>query len=245
MPPPDRFYCEDSLENPSVELTGPEAHHLAHVLRMKAGEQVILFDGRGSEAVAEIGAVSRRSVELRIVERRHSPDEPGPTVILGTAVGKGDRFRWLVEKATELGVERLVPLTTARSVVDPRESKLEKMRQTVIAACKQSGRNRLMEIAPVTAWNDFVSGAFPGAACLVAEPAGEPAAALVPLLDTGSPIVIAVGPEGGLTDAELAAAVENGARLVSLGPRILRVETAAVALAAFCLLHGAGPCVDC
>ena len=83
--------------------------------------------------------------------------------MLATAVPKVDRFRWLVEKATELGVGRLIPLQTARSVVSPGALKLDKMRQAVIEACKQSGRNRLMEIEPVTSWREFVSGSVPTA----------------------------------------------------------------------------------
>ena len=164
---PDRFFAPSFLESGTLTLDGPEAHHLMHVLRIAAGEVVEVFDGRGLVASAEVLAVRKRDVELRVVAaRREAP--PTREVILGTAVPKGDRFDWLIEKATELGVTRIVPLVTARSSVDPRESKLDKLRQTVITSCKQCGRNHLLEVSPVTAWADFVRNEFPKRAAFIA-----------------------------------------------------------------------------
>jgi 16S rRNA (uracil1498-N3)-methyltransferase len=203
---------------------------------MQIGQQVWLFDGTGEEALAEIVASSQDDAVLRILQRRPAQTETSQPLILGTAVPKGDRFRWLVEKATELGIQRLVPLQTQRSIVDPREGKLDRLRQTVVEASKQCGRSSLMNIDPVTDWKKFVAQEFVGKTGYIAHPGGES-------LDLGShaagePIVVAVGPEGGFTDAEVDSAVAAGAKLVSLGPRILRIETAALALAALLAIGG-------
>jgi 16S rRNA (uracil1498-N3)-methyltransferase len=228
----DRFYTPHSFEGPTVELDGPEAHHLMHVLRKAVGQEVLLFDGRGTEATAKIVSLAKKTVELRVLSRTQSPEEAHVPVILGTAVPKGDRAGWLVEKVTELGVDRLVPLETARSIVHPGAGKLEKMRQTVIAACKQSGRSRLLQVDPTLTWNEFIAREFPERTVLVADPAGAPIEGAIKPNALDSAIVLAIGPEGGFTDEEITSAVEAGARLISLGPRILRIETAAVAFSA-------------
>ncbi|MBS0201766.1 MAG: 16S rRNA (uracil(1498)-N(3))-methyltransferase [Planctomycetes bacterium] len=232
---PRRFYCPSLLESGSVVLEGPEAHHLIHVLRAETGEIAEVFDGRGLVASARVTSVRKRDVELKILSARRD-DTSRRQIILGTAVPKGDRFEWLVEKATELGVTRLVPLVTARSVVDPRDSKLEKLRQAVITACKQSGRNHLMEVSAVTAWSDFVQADLSQHSSFVAHP-GPDAEQVSPGLLKGLPsVVFAVGPEGGFADNEVAMALAVGARSIRLGPLILRIETAALALAAFAAL---------
>ena len=230
---PDRFFAPSCSESGTLTLDGPEAHHLMHVLRIAPGEQVEVFDGRGLVVSAEVVALRKRDVELRVMAARR---EPSPTreVILGTAVPKGDRFDWLIEKATELGVTRLVPLVTSRSSVDPRDSKLDKLRQTVIAACKQCGRNHLLEISPVTAWADFVRSELPHRAAFIAHPSSDASPLSPGLLTLGhqSSTVFAIGPEGGFTDEEVALAVASGAKPVSLGQLVLRIETAAIAVAA-------------
>ena len=232
-----RSFCEHLPQpgpeqvNPRVVLAGAEARHLSSVLRLGPGDPVELFDGQGVWARAEIVGESRREVELVVHELEHEPPGDGPEVVLATAVPKGDRVRSLVEKATELGVDRLVPLRTQRSVVHPRDGKQKKMRQAVISACKQCGRNRLMQIDPLTAWTDLLAV---GDQSLVMAQRGGLAAIgeLEKSLDqsTGS-LVLCVGPEGGWTDQELAAAVEMGATMIGLGRHVLRIETAAVALA--------------
>jgi len=228
---PDRLFAPQLAIDSSVELIGGEAHHLARVLRAKPGDEVELFDGRGRSAWGKIVELGKKSVTLRI-EGRIAEEKPAAPVIIGAAVPKGERLRWLVEKATELGVDRLVPLETARGVVHPRDGKLDKLQQTVIAACKQSGRNRLMEIDASTAWDDFIVRDFQGRCVLVAHPSGEPLARMLTGESAQSPVVAAIGPEGGFTDAEIEAAIAAGAKLVSLGPRILRIETAVIAMAA-------------
>ncbi|HUG91920.1 MAG TPA: RsmE family RNA methyltransferase [Planctomycetaceae bacterium] len=233
MPP--RFYLDEPLDRPTATLAGAEAHHLTNVLRASPGDRVVLFDGRGTEALAEVAAVGRRTVELNILDRRTTLDRRRP-VILGTAVPKGDRFRWLVEKAAELGVARLVPLRTERAVVDPAAGKLDKLRQTVIAACKQCGINRLMAIEAVTPWGQFVDREISGRRTLIGVPGGPPFATELLAGSGDDPLVLAIGPEGDFTPSEVQQALDAGAQPVSLGPNLLRVETAGIALAALALI---------
>jgi 16S rRNA (uracil1498-N3)-methyltransferase len=232
-----RYYAPQLSDVESCELEGSEFHHLARVMRAGVGDQVVLFDGKGNAAEAQVVELSKSRASLRILNRSHDTEE-SPVVVLATAVPKADRFRWLVEKATELGVSRLIPLQTSRSVTEPGETKLDKMRATVIEACKQSGRNRLMAIDPRTEWRSFLSDAAKVGRLLVADPGGAARASLCEAKESGRALVLAVGPEGGLTDFEVIQAVEAGGRCISLGPQILRTETAAVALAALCLLPG-------
>lgn len=227
---PNRFYLANLPESGAAVLEDLEAHHLIHVLRASPGDIVELFNGTGLVASAQITSLHKRDAKLQILGS-HREDPSPRQIIVATAVPKGDRFDWLIEKATELGVTRIIPLRTARSVVDPRESKLEKLRQTVIAACKQSGRNHLLELESTTTWSDFVTRELEQSASYIAHP-GPTTRSASSLWDGKSSIVFAIGPEGGFTDEEVELAVGRGAKPISLGPRILRIETAALALAA-------------
>lgn len=228
---PNRFHIANLPESGTATLDGLEAHHLLHVLRASKGDIVELFDGAGLVAQAEIVVTGRRDVDLRVLESRRE-DAPARQIVIGTAVPKGDRFDWLIEKATELGVTRIVPLVTQRSVVDPRDSKLDKLRQTVIAACKQSGRNHLLELSPVTPWADFVRDTLANCTSFIAHPGPDDHQMSAALIGAASAVAFGIGPEGGFTDDEVALALANNVTPVSLGPLILRIETAAVALAA-------------
>ena len=227
-----RFYCPDSLIGPRVELTGTEAHHLLNVLRLGPGQEVELFDGRGTAAIARIEETGRKQATLTVISTQPSFGEMPSPLILATAIPKGERFRWLIEKATELGVTRLIPLQTERSVVDPRSAKLDKMRAAIVAASKQCGRSTLMQLDAPMQWDDFLSLDLGEATRLLGHP-GEQSwtSSLVP---TGNSTVIAIGPEGGFSEEEIEQAREHGATLVNLGPRILRLETAALALVSLC-----------
>ncbi|MGC1274830.1 MAG: 16S rRNA (uracil(1498)-N(3))-methyltransferase [Planctomycetaceae bacterium] len=234
----ERFYLPGPLDLPELRLSGPEAHHLAHVLRLGPGATVTLFDGTGRETAAKVVAVSKRDVAL---QPRSSVRTSGATpipVTLAVSPPKGDRFRWIVEKATELDVTRLVPLLTQRSVVDPRDGKLDKLRQTVIAACKQSGRNRLMEITPPTEYPVFLDSEAANDRRLLLHPGATPLMSIDIAPETVSGITLLIGPEGGFTTEEVDQAVAGGVLLASLGRTILRTETAALAAAAIVILRG-------
>jgi 16S rRNA (uracil1498-N3)-methyltransferase len=231
-----RYYAPQLSDSETCELDGSEFHHLARVMRAAVGDRILLFDGNGHAAEAEVIELAKARASLRILSHHTETQPTGRTVVLVTAIPKADRFRWLVEKATELGVDRLVPLLTTRSVTEPGSNKLDKMRTTVIEACKQSGRNRLMVIDPLTTWESFLSAAQPFDRLFVAHPSGTEFSGLKTIGQGEYPILLAVGPEGGFTEAEIAQAVQAGGSCISLGPRILRTETAAVAFSALCLL---------
>ncbi len=232
---PRRFFSAVDLSAESLELTGREAHHLQRVLRMQPGESVWLFDGQGHEALAEIVAIDREAVRLQVTERREFTPATTLPVTIATGVPKGDRFRWLIEKATELGVQRLVPLITQRSIVDPGQGKLDKLRQTIVEACKQCGRTQLMELTEPVSWRDCLTTEFPGRDVWIAHPKGESATSQS--LSATLPSLFLIGPEGGFTDSEVEEAINAGARRMQLGPRILRIETAVVAVATLTCLQ--------
>jgi 16S rRNA (uracil1498-N3)-methyltransferase len=232
-----RCYSETPIDGPRATLTGGEAHHLLHVLRATPGTAVTLFDGSGREFEAEVAKCGRSSVDLVILSEHAVSRELPFELTLAVALPKGDRQRWLIEKAMELGVTRLVPLVTERSIATAEKHAGEKLGRYVIEASKQCGRNRLMQIAEPLAWhewlqsaNDDTAASSPSARRWIAHPGGRILAAA----DLAQPIstAIAIGPEGGLTEAEIDAATAAGWDLIGLGPRILRIETAAISLAA-------------
>ncbi|MEX2093505.1 MAG: RsmE family RNA methyltransferase [Pirellulales bacterium] len=228
----DRFFAPQPITGERVTLDGPEAHHLLHVMRATVGERVTLFDGSGAEFGAEIVKCGRSGIETRVLERREVDRELAFELVVGVSLPKGDRQKWLVEKLTELGVTELVPLETERGVAQPTDSALERLGRSVVEAAKQCGRNRLMRVAKPQAWIDWVRAEADGSEVrrLFAHPDGDSLA--TQNLSVALPTRIAIGPEGGFTDAEVAAVVAAGWQSVDLGARILRVETAAVALAA-------------
>jgi 16S rRNA (uracil1498-N3)-methyltransferase len=225
----DRFYLPDPPTDGQATLAGTEAHHLLHVMRAAVGTPVTLFDGSGAEFEAVVEQLCRAEADVRIVQRREIDRELPFPLVVGVALPKGDRQKWLVEKLTELGVSELVPLVTEHGVAQPTDSAAERLSRSVIEAAKQCGRNRLMRIASPQAWSDWIANSKAGRR-LLAHPSGKS----VSQVDLREPVatLIAIGPEGGFTDGEVAAAENAGWKCVSLGPRILRLETAAVALAA-------------
>jgi len=153
----NRYFVDTPIKSGKVTLDGGEAHHLIQVMRAVPGTRVVLFDGSGAEFTAQVERVGRGEAELTILSREQVDRELPLELTLGTALPKGDRKRWLVEKAVELGVSRLVPLATARSVARAGRKTLARLRRTVIEASKQCGRNRLMEITETQTWPDFVA----------------------------------------------------------------------------------------
>ncbi len=212
-----------------MDLDGPEAHHLAVVLRLRPGDHVCLFNGDGREYPALVEAAAKRSVQLRVLGVESPARERPGRLEVASALPKGDRAQFLLEKLTELGVTHFVPLQTAYSVVNPREDRLERLHRHVIEASKQCGRNVLMTLEPLTEWSVYVDRADLPARKLLAHPGGSS-------LERGTPgddVALAIGPEGGFRDDEVERAKAAGWGVVSLGPRVLRIETAALALASW------------
>lgn len=253
-----RFFVSSPLDGDRAVLTDAEAHHLLHVLRADVGDEVVIFDGSGVECTARVVKKSRSTVDLEIVERRTADRELGRRIELAAPLPKGDRQRWLIEKAVELGVARFIPLTTARSVSRPEPQALERLRRAVVEASKQCRRNRLMEIAAPVAANDYFQEpaddairwlahlpTSPPAGCVADDPEespGGPSTSSLAVLaverrraaeeQSTAPVRLAIGPEGGWTDEEAALAESLGWTVVGLGATILRLETAALALVA-------------
>jgi 16S rRNA (uracil1498-N3)-methyltransferase len=230
-----RFFVS-VIEGEQAVLEGSEAHHLTNVMRVKAGTEVVLFDGSGAEYVARVARIDRSRVELAIRRRNAVSRELAVDVTLAVALPKGDRQRWLVEKAVELGVARLVPLKTERGIVQPAQQALKRLERTVIEAAKQCGRNRLMEIGRPHQFVEFVADAPASAVRILAHPRGAPADRVlkneIAAAVCEPAYLFAVGPEGGFTREEVAIAIRQGWQAVDLGPRTLRIETTALALAA-------------
>lgn len=226
----ERFFSAVPPVAGRAMLGGDEARHLTRVLRAQVGDEVTLFDGRGRAWVARILRIARSEVELSTGEPSESASPSRPVVTLAVALPKGERQKWLVEKLTELGVARLVPLVTERGVAAATPAAIERLERAVIEACKQCGRDFLMEIGPPRSIAELVGAAPAGVPRIIATPGGGPFAAAIPPI--ASEILALVGPEGGFTPDEVATARAAGCEPVSLGRHVLRVETAAIAVAA-------------
>ena len=227
---PARFYFDGKWDE-VVSLNESESQHLAKVLRVKEGAQVELFDGHGSRVRANVERIAKRSVQLRLFSQpeRHAPQQSGMT--LAVAPPKGDRFRWLIEKATELGVETIVPMHSERSVVNPRDAKLDKLRQTMIAACKQCGRDQLMNIEPVQPLETLPENVGASSILIGQHSLHQSLSQLTETICGAETILVLIGPEGGFSEKELSLFEAWGAIPVCISPHILRIETAAIAVA--------------
>ncbi|MCP4193615.1 MAG: 16S rRNA (uracil(1498)-N(3))-methyltransferase [Planctomycetaceae bacterium] len=259
-----RFYSPESLTLGHCCLEGAEAHHLLRVMRAKVGDQVILFDGGGDEFEARVHRLGRNDVEFEILSQRAINRELTRTVKFAVALPRGDRSEWLTQKLVELGVFELTPWQTQRSVALPNVKTVQRLKRQVIEAAKQCGRNRLMRIEKPVAFEDHVV-VDQQAIRLFAHPAQAmpdtdgPAMSLSELVEQGvveqgvveqgvveqsvveqsvnRSIVVGIGPEGGFTDDEVRQAQRQGWQAVDLGRRILRTETAALAMAAWLMLN--------
>ena len=220
-----RLYVDAALsQDLALELAGAPAHYLGTVLRLDPGSEVKLFDDHSGEWLAQVEASGRKRVALRVV-RQLRAREPVPDLWLLFAPIKRGRIDWIVEKATELGVDRLVPVLTRRTMVE--RLNLERLRAHAIEAAEQCERTALPRLDPAERLDSILARWPSGRALLFADEAGG-----APLIQAASPgpAALLIGPEGGFT-AEERAAIRGvpDARPVSLGPRILRADTAAVA----------------
>lgn len=223
---PRLFIADELGTGRSYALEGPQAHYLGKVMRMRAGDTVILCDDITGEWAARIADVGKRDVVLEVTEQLR-PREAVPDLWLCPALLKKDRFDLVLEKATELGAARIAPVITRRCVADKLNP--ERARAITIEAAEQCARTALPELAgPVKL--DGLLGAWPEERALffADEQGGQPAAAAFAV--HSGPAALLIGPEGGFDEAERAAIrAHPSARPISLGPRILRGETAAIA----------------
>lgn len=230
----EHFFCED-LDGDEAVLLEAEAHHLLHVLRLGKGARVQLLDGKGTVAEAEVSQTQRHKVVARVISRQHESARTEGQLIIAAASPKGDRFKWMIEKLTELGVDQFIPLQTSRTIVDPRNAKLDKLQATVVAAMKQCGRRWLMNITEPTSLETLLQQTTDGTTeILIAHPySSDPVAARRDAAEAGQGNrLLLIGPEGGFTDNEVAMARQRGAQPIAWPGTILRIETAAIAFAA-------------
>jgi len=226
-----------------TEIVLPEsaAYHVARVLRLRAGAPLVLFDGSGSDFRGEIDSIDGDRVAVRVGEAAAGLRESPLAITLVQAVSRSERMDWTLQKATELGVRRIQPVLSSRSVVrlDERQAakKLRHWQAIVAGACEQCGRSVVPEVGPPLELGPYLSGSPREGQRLVLSPNGP--ASLAGLPSAARRVELLIGPEGGLDDAELEAAGRSGFAPVRLGPRVLRTETAGlVALAVLQALWG-------
>ena len=234
---PRLFVRQPLSEGAKVDLDAGQANYLGNVMRLGEGAEVLLFDGHSGEWLARIVEAARKRMTLS-VDRQSRPPETIPDVWLAFAPVKRAHTDWLVEKATELGAARLIPVMTQRTVAE--RVKLERLESIAIEAAEQCGRTRLPEISEPVTLKALLAAERP--LYFADETGGEPAASA---FKTG-PALLLVGPEGGFTEDERATIrAARDAVAISLGPRILRAETAALAaLAAYMAVAGDWRLID-
>ena len=238
-----RIYTEQTLRPGLVVLLPEQAgEHVARVLRLEHGHPLILFNGDGREYNATLAALVKRAVGAKITAVREADREAPLQLTLAQGIARGEKMDWILQKATELGVARIVPLVTERTEVKLDEDRAERRRahwMSVIAgACEQCGRNRLPALEPPQRLDRWLGslGAAP-ALRLALLPEGDASLRQLPQMENGA--TLAIGPEGGFSEHDIALLGQGGFRGLRLGPRILRTETAGVAaLAALQALYG-------
>ena len=220
-------------------VEGSAANHITRVLRLRSGDLLTVFDGSGGEFGARIEEFRKDSVVVTVEEHRLLDRESPLPLTLVQGISRGERMDWIIQKATELGTSRIVPLFTKRSMVRlaerQAERKLQHWRAIAIAACEQCGRNKIPELAAPVDFFDVLPADDSGAMRLLLSPTGnlriedlaEVGQDLAPGVRKG--ITVLIGPEGGLEEVEQEAALAAGFKAVRLGPRVLRTETAAMA----------------
>lgn len=231
-----RFYIAPARWDPAhLELDETESRHASEVLRLRTGDLVSVFNGRGQEIHARLAQQNKRSTILT-AESHYQTPPPAVQLLLAQAIPKGKNMDLVLQKATELGATGIFPLVTERTVVrpDPAEAaeKQEKWQRIVIEACKQCGQNHLPEVHLPQSLGTFLTHLPEAGLRLIAAltPAAQPLHALLPA-DRANPssAILLIGPEGDFTPAELEASLLTGFLPLTLGPIILRTETAAMA----------------
>jgi 16S rRNA (uracil1498-N3)-methyltransferase len=239
------FVTHTQLAQQPVVLTGDVAHQMRRVLRLAPGDRVLLLDGDGLACEAEISTITAKDVRLVVLRRGIATGEPRVHITLYQAVLKGERFAWALQKGTEVGISAFVPLITERTIIDDLHAvaaKAERWQRIVQEAAEQCGRGRVPQLLPGQLLRQALKASLWPGALRVIPWEGEHAASLASVLaqcnlNDDARIEVFVGPEGGYTDAEIDWARGHDVQPVSLGPRILRAETAGLVAAAAMLYH--------
>lgn len=231
-----RFFAEQLPASGGFVLDEDEARHASSVLRMTTNDECLAFDGRGGEARCALTKVSKRAIELKVIERLDTNRELPKQILMAVALPKGDRQKTLVDFLVQVGVHSLQPLVTKRGVAQPVAAAIVRLRRSVIESSKQCGRNRLMcVLEPIDLTELTVPSQSDGGLRLFAHPYGVvvPLSQLQTNVKSADRVTVVIGPEGGFTDEEASALRLAGWIAVSLGTRILRVEVAATYIASW------------
>ncbi|MEW6209166.1 MAG: 16S rRNA (uracil(1498)-N(3))-methyltransferase [Acidobacteriota bacterium] len=226
-----RFYAApDDIDGRFALLSSQETHHLARVLRLREGDEASVFDGCGREYRCRVSLIESRA-RLEIISELDDETESRARVTLAQSLAKGEKFDFIVQKATELGVSRIVPLATDHTDVKLKEEsgakRLERWRRIAMESLKQCGRRRLVEITSPIALEDFLKSSD-SVMLVFSERGGQAINKALADVRDDSAVVALIGPEGGWSMDELNRMEESGCRFVTLGPRVLRTETAAI-----------------
>ncbi len=255
------FVSPELLRQINVDIQIPKelAHQVRDVIRLDIGEQLLLLDNSGDEVLARVAQINKVGVVAHLLERRPGRSEPAVRITLCQGMLKSTRFEWILEKGTELGVSVFSPIICSRSMAgleDTGSSKIQRWQRIIQEAAEQSGRSRLPLLLPIRPLTEALNSLSPGAlaimpweeehdrtlrealnstACHQGNVGATVAVSLSnkqSMLHTSSTVILFIGPEGGLTPGEVALARRHGVQVVTLGNRILRAETAAIATVA-------------
>jgi len=226
-----RVFTDGPLEaGQLVPLNESSAHHLRTVLRLKAGQEIMLFNGMGGEYLARIHSINKKSLTLEVIRYDAIDRESSLSITLAQGISKGQRMDYSIQKAVELGVDNIQPVTTERCTVRQKGNRTDRKNthwQGVIAsAAEQSGRTRFPGLMEPKSLNEYLKQAPGSALKLVLDPLANNE--LCDLQPQGQEIHLLIGPEGGLSEQEIIAAKDAGFQPIKMGPRILRTETAGV-----------------
>ncbi len=229
----NRFFVKQPPAADRFQISDQTAHHMINVMRMKVGDSVILFDGSNHEYLGIIEEVTKKSVTLSLQAVEEVSREPDVCLTLAVAFPKGDRQKFMIEKLVELGVNRLVPLLTERSVVKVQARSMEKMERWIEEASKQCGRNQLMQVEAAISFDKWIKQTDNGPR-FMADPNAkqENISDAIRIARAAKSASLTIGPEGGFTLQEAEVARQEGWAPLRLGAATLRIETAAIAAAA-------------
>jgi 16S rRNA (uracil1498-N3)-methyltransferase len=226
---PRIFTEQNLLSGEQIELEESASHHLSKVLRMQAGRELILFNGAGGEFAATIHEVNKKNVIVSVQEHTGDNRESPLELELAIGISRGERFEWVLQKATELGVTKITPLITERTEVkvngDRQEKMLDRWQHILISACEQCQRNLLPQLSAPIQISDWLPQVNSDLRFVLHHRDSK----TLPAEQKPQSVTLLIGPEGGLSESEIAHALEQNFKALTLGPRVLRTETAPVA----------------
>jgi len=238
----NRFFIPASdIGGDRVRLSPEQSHQVCHVLRLRPGDPIVVLDNQGTEYNVTLTAVSRTETVGQVTGKRRAPGEPNVEITLFQSLLIREKFEWVLQKGTEVGVTQFVPMLTERGIVRTKsieDNKLDRWQRILAEAAEQSHRGRIPQLEPIVPFDKAILSLRDYDRCLIAAPGDRVVTlrqALQGIAGTSTSVAVMIGPEGGFTEDEVNLACEKGAVRVGLGPRILRTETAAMVACALVL----------